>query len=148
MRFSAWPLDRYRRISQACGVLVMLIGAGALIGWLINATTLKGIRSPYVPMAPNTALVFLLFGACLAIIGGRWPRLVYLVRAAVALGVVLVIAHLSWYLTSLGFRIDHWLFRFPAEQLGLARSGKMRSEEHTSELQSRFDLVCRLLLEK
>src|SRR5438067_10610797 len=28
----------------------------------------------------------------------------------------------------------------------LARSG--RSEEHTSELQSRFDLVCRLLLEK
>src|SRR5699024_12374500 len=27
-------------------------------------------------------------------------------------------------------------------------SGKDRSEEHTSELQSRFDLVCRLLLEK
>src|SRR5207249_11671980 len=26
--------------------------------------------------------------------------------------------------------------------------GVMRSEEHTSELQSRFDLVCRLLLEK
>src|SRR5207249_9926458 len=30
---------------------------------------------------------------------------------------------------------------------GIGRSG-MRSEEHTSELQSRFDLVCRLLLEK
>src|SRR5438067_9937684 len=28
------------------------------------------------------------------------------------------------------------------------RSGQTRSEEHTSELQSRFDLVCRLLLEK
>src|SRR5207249_9535812 len=27
-------------------------------------------------------------------------------------------------------------------------SEDMRSEEHTSELQSRFDLVCRLLLEK
>src|SRR5207249_10878444 len=26
--------------------------------------------------------------------------------------------------------------------------GNLRSEEHTSELQSRFDLVCRLLLEK
>src|SRR5699024_12845654 len=26
--------------------------------------------------------------------------------------------------------------------------GTVRSEEHTSELQSRFDLVCRLLLEK
>src|SRR5207249_8525444 len=30
----------------------------------------------------------------------------------------------------------------------LARLFKIRSEEHTSELQSRFDLVCRLLLEK
>src|SRR5207249_8153467 len=30
----------------------------------------------------------------------------------------------------------------------LARGGYKRSEEHTSELQSRFDLVCRLLLEK
>src|SRR5699024_11468617 len=27
-------------------------------------------------------------------------------------------------------------------------TGRLRSEEHTSELQSRFDLVCRLLLEK
>src|SRR5699024_12451621 len=27
-------------------------------------------------------------------------------------------------------------------------NGRNRSEEHTSELQSRFDLVCRLLLEK
>src|SRR5438874_3382570 len=29
-----------------------------------------------------------------------------------------------------------------------AKFGEMRSEEHTSELQSRRDLVCRLLLEK
>src|SRR5699024_11283485 len=29
-----------------------------------------------------------------------------------------------------------------------ARLGLARSEEHTSELQSRFDLVCRLLLQK
>src|SRR5438105_9157910 len=31
---------------------------------------------------------------------------------------------------------------------GLGMSGLRRSEEHTSELQSRVDLVCRLLLEK
>src|SRR5206468_5524669 len=29
-----------------------------------------------------------------------------------------------------------------------SRAGPLRSEEHTSELQSRSDLVCRLLLEK
>src|SRR5438067_3085427 len=31
---------------------------------------------------------------------------------------------------------------------GPPHCGELRSEEHTSELQSRFDLVCRLLLEK
>src|SRR5438067_6155183 len=31
---------------------------------------------------------------------------------------------------------------------GWLADGDVRSEEHTSELQSRFDLVCRLLLEK
>src|SRR5699024_12655185 len=31
---------------------------------------------------------------------------------------------------------------------GIATDTEPRSEEHTSELQSRFDLVCRLLLEK
>src|SRR5690349_23457327 len=31
---------------------------------------------------------------------------------------------------------------------GAARGSRLRSEEHTSELQSRRDLVCRLLLEK
>src|SRR5699024_12090422 len=33
------------------------------------------------------------------------------------------------------------------DRLGDKRMNKARSEEHTSELQSRFDLVCRLLLE-
>src|SRR5690349_24225118 len=32
--------------------------------------------------------------------------------------------------------------------IGLIRIGRHRSEEHTSELQSRRELVCRLLLEK
>src|SRR5699024_12876528 len=38
---------------------------------------------------------------------------------------------------------------FPVlEELGVGLVAFSRSEEHTSELQSRFDLVCRLLLEK
>src|SRR6266704_3716796 len=38
----------------------------------------------------------------------------------------------------------------PAPRLPIrsTTAGEGRSEEHTSELQSRFDLVCRLLLEK
>src|SRR5207249_12250412 len=36
----------------------------------------------------------------------------------------------------------------PCEGLRLEQALGQRSKEHTSELQSRFDLVCRLLLEK
>src|SRR5438874_9260275 len=53
---------------------------------------------------------------------------------------------------SLGQTIDKLLGK-PAKELGLDRcfgaaEDEPRSEEHTSELQSRRDLVCRLLLEK
>src|SRR2546429_1517636 len=40
------------------------------------------------------------------------------------------------------------LTTFPVSQTNRARSASPRSEEHTSELQSRLHLVCRLLLEK
>src|SRR5699024_12229795 len=40
-----------------------------------------------------------------------------------------------------------WLFGNDAQKEKYLTPG-IRSEEHTSELQSRFDLVCRLLLEK
>src|SRR5207249_11507507 len=38
-------------------------------------------------------------------------------------------------------------FRYKSSALR-SMASRFRSEEHTSELQSRFDLVCRLLLEK
>src|SRR5207249_11564051 len=46
---------------------------------------------------------------------------------------------------SFGSRPGHFLVT-PA--LPVRNPASARSEEHTSELQSRFDLVCRLLLEK
>src|SRR5438046_5702900 len=44
-----------------------------------------------------------------------------------------------------GFR---WAGRHPRCRGGRALGGRSRSEEHTSELQSLTNLVCRLLLEK
>src|SRR5699024_11999277 len=47
---------------------------------------------------------------------------------------------------------DRWkkstLFALARQQRCCSQTKIWRSEEHTSELQSRFDLVCRLLLEK
>src|SRR5699024_11291348 len=45
-------------------------------------------------------------------------------------------------------RLKPYLTRPMPKSKNSLRQGRRRSEEHTSELQSRFDLVCRLLLEK
>src|SRR5690606_41278088 len=44
--------------------------------------------------------------------------------------------------------VGHQLGLVRAALVGLAAAAAFRSEEHTSELQSRENLVCRLLLEK
>src|SRR5206468_12637725 len=56
-----------------------------------------------------------------------------------------VVAHVSAWRYRSAFSIESATFCVRASRI--LRS-KMRSEEHTSELQSRSDLVCRLLLEK
>src|SRR2546422_2120327 len=46
-------------------------------------------------------------------------------------------------------RLPKWSDKYPLLKLPVLRgSAVLRSEEHTSELQSRLHLVCRLLLEK
>src|SRR2546421_9616292 len=49
---------------------------------------------------------------------------------------------------SYGFLAESAELAEAVETAGLVFVGPTRSEEHTSELQSRSDLVCRLLLEK
>src|SRR5437868_15489926 len=46
------------------------------------------------------------------------------------------------------FLVDLFFVQFHRRHAPFLTAPNSRSEEHTSELQSRFDLVCRLLLEK
>src|SRR5207248_9528308 len=52
------------------------------------------------------------------------------------------------YLLGEQFQAWHGFLRTPADWTPVIRALWVRSEEHTSELQSPYDLVCRLLLEK
>src|SRR2546422_2643891 len=66
----------------------------------------------------------------------------------VAFGHVVVLALEDFFETTNGVGHRH-LFAFTASKdLGHRKRLAERSEEHTSELQSRLHLVCRLLLEK
>src|SRR5699024_12855870 len=51
-------------------------------------------------------------------------------------------------LASMGIYIFNWKLLRKMLMADMKDSESSRSEEHTSELQSRFDIVCRLLLDK
>jgi len=103
----------------------MSVSGAALIGWFSGSVVLKGIGSGYIPMAPNTALVFLLLGTSLVALSHRSIKFLYIIRLVVALAMGMVIARMSEYFTALELGVDHWVFRFPAEQVGLAPVGRM-----------------------
>src|SRR2546429_7178101 len=73
--------------------------------------------------------------------GGVWGALAAATACVVIAGLCLK--------TGFGYAFDFvFAIFFAALCIPLAMLGVMRSEEHTSELQSRLHLVCRLLLEK
>jgi len=63
--------DRYRVIAQACAVSTAGIGFIAIIGWLTNLWMLHSIRADYIPMAPSTALAFIIMSGSL-FVSARW----------------------------------------------------------------------------
>ncbi len=125
MKLSPWPLSRYLRISRLCGLTIIALAGSALLGWFTGSTFLKGFRASYIPMAPNTVLVFLLLGAILATLKEEKKRVLLFGRLAATFTFLLVGTRLAEFSTGLQLSVDHWFFRFPAESLGLAPVGKM-----------------------
>ena len=58
-------------IVQACALSTAGIGFIAIIGWLTNIWMLHSIRADYIPMAPSTALAFIIMSGSL-FVSTRW----------------------------------------------------------------------------
>ena len=63
--------DSYRAIVQVCALSTAGLGLIAIIGWLTNLWLLHSIRPDYIPMAPSTALAFIIMGSSL-FVSTRW----------------------------------------------------------------------------
>ncbi|MBM4047142.1 MAG: hypothetical protein FJ279_18725, partial [Planctomycetes bacterium] len=56
-------LNWSRWAAQACGAVAALLGALALVGWFTGWRLLTSFRPDYIPMAPNTAISFVVLSA-------------------------------------------------------------------------------------
>jgi len=115
------------RATRWCGLAVLIVGTAALVGWATKQPVLLGLRSSYIPMAPNTALAFVVLGLGLmaAISGGRAAR------GGASAGAILValigVLRIIEMATGLDIAVDRWFYRAPAARFGLAEVGKMSS---------------------
>jgi len=103
-------------LTRVCGVLAAGFGFIALLGWIAGLSLLPTPGSGRMPMAPSTALLFLLYGAG-ALVLARSPlnRAVYRIGMAIGSAGALA-ALLLFLLSSLGIRPE-------AEHLGIRIAG-------------------------
>jgi signal transduction histidine kinase len=61
-------ISKFKTISRASSIIVILIGVIALIGWMFDITALKSVVSGLPNMMPNTAIAFILSGVSLLLL--------------------------------------------------------------------------------
>ena len=137
------------RTAQACGLASSTIGAAAIVGSATRQPFLMGVRESYIPMAPNTAIGFLVLGMGLYAVaadgfpliqtprnqqrlgsvlgaGSGWRRWV---RELAGVGAILVallcILRLLEFSAGTSFDVDSWFMRGPGGKLGSVPLGKM-----------------------
>ncbi len=122
---SAASFHSLKIIAQLSGILVVVIAAIALVGWLTGLRQLTDIRSGYIPMAPNTALSFISLGLSLYILLFKKPWSCWFVRLCTIPVIIIAAFRLIEFSSDIDLKVDSWFFYFPGESLGLAPVGKM-----------------------
>ncbi len=114
------------RITQGCALATAVLSVTALMGWLTNNLALAAVDLRYVPMAPSTAIVFLLFsGGLWSAVGwgrARWRRTIALI--AIMLGMTISILIFFRFFNNASPDIERLLIASPP-QLGLFPTGRM-----------------------
>ncbi|AMV40126.1 sensor histidine kinase [Planctomyces sp. SH-PL62] len=115
----------FRRPTQACGASVAVVGLLALAGWATGNPVLLGLRASYIPMAPNTALAFLVLGPGLPAIAAGGARARRFAAAGGLLVALIAMLRVGEFALGDGLEVDAWFLRIPGGRFGLAPIGKM-----------------------
>ncbi|MFN2564473.1 MAG: ATP-binding protein [Gemmatimonadaceae bacterium] len=116
--------DPYARAARLGGLAVAAVGGLALAGWVTGSAFLKGGSPSFIPMAPNTGLLFVALGLAVTACAGSGAGIRF-ARVAAAGALAVSGARLAEYLFGVDLRVDRWVFSVPSASLGLAPVGRM-----------------------
>jgi PAS domain S-box-containing protein len=106
------------RLSEISGILTAGLGLISLLGWIIGFLTLASFGSEFIPMAPSTALLFVLFGTSI-LLRVHLPSQQIIHRINILCGLICgLIALLLFYSSYNGIYLN-------AEHPGISISGKI-----------------------
>jgi len=77
--------NQLNRLARACGVIAAGFGIAALLGWILEFPLLANLGPRWIPMAPSSALLFVLFGTAV-VLNARAPSGRSAYRAGMAIG--------------------------------------------------------------
>jgi len=118
-------LVSFRFFSQLSGLIAAALGVVAIVGWLMGWRILTSIRADYIPMAPNTALLFIILGISLCTLITERKRGLKLSRFGATVIFVLSLIRFTEFTVNINLNVDRWIFQVPGEKLGLIPVGQM-----------------------
>ncbi|MHB8205191.1 MAG: PAS domain-containing protein, partial [Desulfomonilaceae bacterium] len=105
------PKDVLAGVVLVCGTITAIIGGLVLVGWVLGWGVLTSVRTDYIPMAPNTAILFTLLGIAL-VVGEVWPAN-HIIRTSVNWAglLTLIVTGMSLIGSAFGLNLEigHWL---------------------------------------
>ncbi|MCF8356785.1 MAG: GHKL domain-containing protein [Melioribacteraceae bacterium] len=98
---------------MAAGILTSAFGLLAMIGWILHLPMIASFSVDYIPMAPSTALFFILIGTALAL-RSRLPHNRGTYFASLSIGLLVAVPGTIFFISSLGQKY------MPIEKLGFS----------------------------
>ncbi len=120
--------SRRYRLARLIGAMSAAgLGIMALAGWGSGSATLMALHANFIPMAPNSALAFLVLGLSLGLLPrpGGTAKVGWVSVPGPLLVVMIVTLRLSEYATGIDLGVDHVMMNVHGESFGLTPVGKM-----------------------
>jgi len=116
-------INKLVRIGSLNGFLIIILGLTVLVGWSMDIHSITALRDDYIPMAPSTALLFILMGVVVilrhlrlhhATVSRLGKTLTLAVFAVASVILITSLLHIYSSLEYLGFTISRFVAGSPA----------------------------------